>query len=585
MSLVIPVDEYATDEWYPGFTPAFGHAPFVVEPFRTFSEQDEKRFWFLDFHCPRGLTPLGTTWLEDCYSWGTQLTAEQMPLPHSRGITQRMAGTHVYAAAIPVESRYEIEARSVRMERRLPGFLQGFQALWNRRVAEIDAGWRYFQGIDVERSSLSELGAMLAEARRYAQRAFEIHFEMMYPLLANHLGFTGMCTELGLDPHEVGTFLQGHDTKIMETDRELGRLAAAARDAGLGPLFAATEPERLAGTLAAEGGAATAWTSRLRDFLDVYGHRIEGVCDVALPSWIEDPAPVLGMVRTLLLKDTDHDFEAALRQAQIERDTAIDAARSRLTRREQEAFDAGLASVQAANFLRWQDDHSHYIDLRVSLPMRRAALGIAEKAGADRPDDTLFLFWPELDAVASGERAYGEFRSIVEVRRQYFAHWHERRASMPKVLGTVPEAVEDPILTEIFGLDEHFLRVVTATARAGDGTTLTGVPAAKGRATGVARVLSDAGDLHRLRPGEVLVCESTSPHWTPAFAAIAACVCDSGGMLSHAAIVGREYGVPTVTACGLATVLVEDGDRVEVDGGRGTVTVVRVGAPAGGSGS
>ncbi|MGW5122663.1 PEP-utilizing enzyme [Streptomyces sp. NPDC004069] len=583
MSLVIPVDEFATDEWYPGFTPAFGHSPFVVEPFRTFSEQDEKRFWFLDFHCPRGLTPLGTTWLEDSYSWGTQLAAEQMPLPRSRGITQRIAGTHVYSAAISVESRYEIEARTVRSQSHLPGFLRTFDALWNRRVAEIEAGWRHFQRIDVERSSLSELGAMLTEARRYAQRAFEIHFEMMYPLLANHLGFAGMCAELGMDPREVGTFLQGYDTKIMETDRELGRLAAAARDAGLESLFATTEPERLAGTLAAEGGSATAWLSRLGDFLEVYGHRIEGICDVALPSWAEEPAPVLGMVRALLWEGAGHDFGAALRQAQAERETAIDAARSRLTRQEQEAFDAGLASVQAANFLRWQDDHSHYIDLRVSLPMRRAALGIAQKAGADRPDDTLFLFCPELSTVASGERSYDEFRSIVEVRRQYFAHWHERRASMPKVLGTVPETVEDPILTEIFGLDERFLRVVTATGRAGAGTTLTGVPAAKGRATGVARVLSDPDALHRLRPGEVLVCESTSPNWTPAFAAIAACVCDSGGMLSHAAIVGREYGVPTVTACGLATVLVKDGDEVEVDGERGTVTVVRVGA-AGGSG-
>ncbi|PJM92135.1 PEP-utilizing enzyme [Streptomyces sp. CB01373] len=578
MNLVVPVDEYVTDEWYPGFTPAFGHTPFVIEPFRTFSKQDEKRFWFLDFHCPRGLTPLATTWLEDGYSWGTQLAAEQMPLPRSRGLTTRIAGTHFYAAAIPVESRYEAETRTERMRSHLPGFLRDFDDLWNRRVAEINAGWRHFQRIDVERSSLRELGVMLAEARRYAQRAFEIHFEMMYPLLANHLGFAGMCAELGMDPRQVGTFLQGYDTKIMETDRELGRLTAAARDAGLEPVFAATEPKRLAATLAAAGGAATTWTSRLRDFLDVYGHRIEGTCDVALPSWIEDPAPVLAMIRTLLRKGDGHDFEAALRQTQADRETAIDAARSRLTRREQEIFDAGLASVQAANFPWWQDDHNHYIDLRVSLPMRRAALGIAEKIGADRPDDTLFLFCTELSAVASGERAYDEFRSLVEVRRQYFDHWRERRRSMPKVLGTIPEALEDPILAELFGLDQRFLRVVTHAGQGAERTVLTGIPAAKGQAKGVARVLADTDALHRLQPGEVLVCESTSPNWTPVFAAITACVCDSGGMLSHAAIVGREYGVPTVTACGMATTLVEDGDEVEVDGERGVVTVVRAGA-------
>ncbi len=72
--------------------------------------------------------------------------------------------------------------------------------------------------------------------------------------------------------------------------------------------------------------------------------------------------------------------------------------------------------------------------------------------------------------------------------------------------------------------------------------------------------------------------ESTSPNWTPAFAKIAACVCDGGGTLSHAAIVGREYGVPTVTAVGLATMLISDGDEVEVDGTAGHVTVLKHGA-------
>jgi len=59
MATVVPVDEFVTDEWYPGFKPALDHAGWVVEPFRTFSKADEERFWFLDFHWPRGLTPMG----------------------------------------------------------------------------------------------------------------------------------------------------------------------------------------------------------------------------------------------------------------------------------------------------------------------------------------------------------------------------------------------------------------------------------------------------------------------------------------------------------------------------------------------
>lgn len=587
MSTVVPVDEYATGEWYPGFRPDLRPAPFVIEPFGTFTKADEQRFWFLDFHWPRGLTPLALICNEDGYAWGSQLAAERMPLPPGRGIAQRMAGTHTYAAAIPVDNTSDIARRTVRLGDYLPGFLRDFGQIWPRRVAELDAAWARLRAVDVAATSLAGLSEMLTQARGYLRRAFEIHFEMMYPLLVNYRGFCGLCRELGLGPEQVGKFLQGRDTKIMQTDRELGALTAAARQAGLAPIFAATEARELPGALTRAGGAATAWMSRFGDFLQAYGYRTEGACDVALPSWIEDPTPALGMIKTFLQRDTDHDFGAAARACQAERDAAIEAARSGLTRQEQQAFDAGLASVQAANFPWWQDEHNYYIDLRVSLPLRWAALGIADRVGADHPDDTMFLFYPELAALAAGEVRYGTFRGLIGERRAYFEQWRTRRASMPRVLGTVPDVVDDPILIEIFGLDRNFLGAVQTAGSAGAPAVLTGVPAAGGRASGLARVLSDADRLHSVRPGEVLVCESTSPNWTPAFAKIAACVCDGGGMLSHAAIVGREYRVPTVTACGLATAVIRDGDLVEVDGDRGVVTILQPAtqAPAGQAGA
>jgi pyruvate,water dikinase len=578
MATVIPVDDFVTDEWYPGFRPAFDHAPFVVEPFRTFSKDDEKRFWFLDFHWPRGLTPLGLIWNEDGYGWGSQLAAENMPLPPGRGITQRIAGTHTYAAAIAVESEAEMGLRAQRLATYLPDFLNRFDEIWAERVAEVDRSWQFFRGVDWAAQDLPTLGRLARQARAFHKRAFEIHFEVMYPLLTNYLGFYGVCVELGIDPTEIGKFLQGHDTKIMETDRELGRLTRQARDQGLGALFAATEADRLWSTLQADP-AATAFVTGFRDFLDVYGYRTEGSSDIALPSWVEDPTPALGMIKTFLQNDEDHDFSVALSAARQEREETIAAARSGLTAEEQALFDAGLASCQAANFPWWQDDHNYYIDLRVSLPMRWACLEIAKRLGTELPDDTIFLFWPELMDVADGVRPYDEaLRDLVVRRRAYFGSWLERRPTMPKVLGTIPEAVEDPILIEIFGLNSHFLNAVKAASAGGEIKTLTGVPAAKGKARGIARVLNNAGELHRIQPGEVLVCESTSPNWTPAFAKIAACVCDGGGTLSHAAIVGREYGVPTVTAVGLATMVIKDGDEVEVDGTAGVVTVLRAAA-------
>ena len=575
MATIVSVDEFVTDEWYPGFKPAFEHAPYYVEPFRTFNKEDEKRFWFLDFHWPRGLTPLGLIWNEDGYNWGTQFAAENLPLPPGRGLVSRIAGIHTYASPIDVQSPYEIGERAQRMGPRLGEFLANFDEIWASRRDEVERGWQHFVTMDPSSMSLPELSTMLKEARAYHKRAFEIHFEIMYPLLVNYLGFYGMCAEMGLDVSQIGKFLQGYDTKIMETDRELWKLTRAAKQAGLAEVFATTPASDLASKLDAMGGAGASWMTQFRDFLQVYGYRTEGSCDVALPSWIEDPTPALGTIQSFIAKEEEHDFEKALAAAIEERETAIDEARSKLTAEEQTAFDAGVASCQAANFPWWQDDHNYYIDLKVSLPMRWAARAIAEKTGADQPDDGLFLFWPELTAVADGEKSMDSLKSIVKARHEYFDYWHERRPSMPKVLGTIPEAVTDPVLIEIFGLNQHFLTAIQAAGSDSDVKTLTGVPASKGKARGRARVFNNADNLHTLEPGDILVCESTSPNWTPAFAKIAGCVCDGGGMLSHAAIVGREYGVPTVTAVGLGTVVIAEGDEVEVDGDTGTVTVIK----------
>ena len=85
------------------------------------------------------------------------------------------------------------------------------------------------------------------------------------------------------------------------------------------------------------------------------------------------------------------------------------------------------------------------------------------------------------------------------------------------------------------------------------------------------RSLAEAG---RLRPGDVLVAETTAPPWTPLFATAAAIVTDTGGVLSHCAVVAREYGLPAVVGTGAATASIEDGRLVEVDGDAGLVRLL-----------
>ena len=106
-----------------------------------------------------------------------------------------------------------------------------------------------------------------------------------------------------------------------------------------------------------------------------------------------------------------------------------------------------------------------------------------------------------------------------------------------------------------------------------DGDTASGVAASPGRVTGPARIITGPDDFPRLQAGDVLVCRATDPAWTPLFALAAGVVAETGGRLSHAAIVAREYGIPAVLGIPGATSTLADGQPVTVDGTQGRVTV------------
>jgi pyruvate, water dikinase len=136
-------------------------------------------------------------------------------------------------------------------------------------------------------------------------------------------------------------------------------------------------------------------------------------------------------------------------------------------------------------------------------------------------------------------------------------------------------------MIEVFGLSGHFLETLRGESAAGSGSgagsevvEIRGFPAAKGMAEGIARVVTTVTDLHTVLPGEILVCGGTTTEWTPAFGVITACVCDTGGSLTHAAIVSREYGIPCVVGTAVATTMIKTGDRIRVDGRAGTVRVL-----------
>jgi pyruvate,water dikinase len=141
----------------------------------------------------------------------------------------------------------------------------------------------------------------------------------------------------------------------------------------------------------------------------------------------------------------------------------------------------------------------------------------------------------------------------------------------PPALGVVPEVINDPTVQLLWGVTADRLR---AWANQTEDEGVHGYAASPGVVEGTARVVRDVNDIGTVQQGEVLVCTVTAPSWGPVFPKIAAAVSDIGGMMSHAAIVAREYGLPAVVGTGHATKLIKTGDRVRVDGDNGTVTII-----------
>ena len=573
MTEIVPVDMFL-DGWYPGWKLEHLEDSWVRMKSGPFTKEDESRFWFVDFHWPRGFSPLGMTLVTGA-AWSTQLAAHQLPLPPAGGLVQRMGGPFLYEGEVPVTSQWDIGQRAFRIERNMPRFLGAFDEIWSERKIELDHSLTYFESYDFGGKSIAEIAQYVEDATTFQKRAWEIHFEIMYPLLAIYLQLYGLCAGNGIDPGDIAKMLQGRDSKIMETDRAMWGLVAEAKRLDIAAHFE-HEPDAIRGALAKVGGNASVWLTKFDDFLQVYGWRTEGIADVNIPAWIENQASPLGQIRNFIKMDEAHDFDKALEASHKEREEAIDAARSKLSGGTLEQFNQLLAINQVANFAWWNEDHNYYIDLRASIPVRRGALALGEALDVNRYDDALFLFHPEVRDLGHGNATWKDLEPLAEARHEYYDGYQALRPTVPKVVGTMPDKIEDPVLIEIFGMHHHYFEGLKSDVNA---TVLTGFPASAGKVVGKAHVMLSAMELFDLEEGEILVTEATSPNWTPAFAIIAACVCDGGGSLTHAATVSREYGIPCVVGTSVATQRIKTGDLIEVDGTKGTVTILERATP------
>lgn len=328
---------------------------------------------------------------------------------------------------------------------------------------------------------------------------------------------------------------------LAETARSLPSVVAALADP-------ATAMDRLHGI-----PEAAAWMVSFRSFLDSFGHRAIEEVELARPRWREQPAYPLSVIASYLRCAPEVSPRMVEQRRASERKKVEERILLRLRFRPVRRFlFRHVLDVARKASLAGENTKSGI--MRIFWIMRLSALEIGRRfvdAGRiARPDDVFFL---ELAEIESGGAA--DLRAVVATRRAEYESWQKDDA--PRIIDARGRAVTEGLRS---------VRHAHA-----DPNVLTGIPSSAGIARGQARIVLDPAKGVTIHEGEILVAPYTDPAWTPLFIPAAAVVVEIGSLLSHASIVAREMGIPSVVAVAGATRELRDGDLIEVDGTKGTV--------------
>jgi pyruvate,water dikinase len=553
------------------------HGPIPVPPnFPVAWENpdDERLFWTRDaMHFP---VPVNE--LEDEFSIrlaqenGFARACEAYDLPFR--LRPRRINYYLYTAVAPVMAPpEEVEAMGERSQEKLGEAMARLGERWSGEfLPEIQEYLKDWDRFDLRGASMPELLAHLDETVARFRRLWEIHFTIAFPMMISISVFEEFYRDLfGSDgAFDAYRLLQGLDNKTVETGRELWRLSRRALETP--EVRKVLEQNAAADVVPALEASAEGreFLAELGAYLDEYGQRGD-LWGVSYPTWAEEPTPAIKMLKDYVAQPGGGP-EEELATLAAERGRLLDVARERLGGYPQavrDEFESLLKVAQESTVL--TEDHGFWIDFNSTARVRRVIMEFgrrfAEAGALERTDDVFHL---NLDEVRETAERLGDSdrRDLVAARKDEL----ERFAGMqpPPALGTPPPGPppDNPVsrmLMKFFGAPPQ---------PSGEPGVLRGNPGSPGVVQGRARVLRSLSETAGLQEGEVLVAETTAPAWTPLFATAAAVVTDTGGILSHCAVVAREYRIPAVVGTGAATETIRNGQTVEVDGDAGIVRIL-----------
>jgi len=449
--------------------------------------------------------------------------------------------------------------------------------LWREQLHDWDtnckpaavAKHRKLQAVDPDALSDAELAAYLTRCRDHHSSMIAQHMRFTAGAVlptSDFLAHVGDWT--GLPPSELLGLMRGSAEVSSGGSDEMARLKAAfASDASARKILeSADDPAQVLARLRTLGGETGAAVS---GYLDLVGHRLIDGFDIAEPTALELPDALLRAIRIAVSGETQPVSDLDARIAEI---------RGQVPAAHRDEFDELLGEARLTYRLR--DERGVYSDIWAAGLMRRAALAagrrVTKRGRLADPHQMLDAGLDEMCALVAGTG--GPSADELAGRARYRATYTAKDAPAllgppappPPDLAALPPSVGRVMRAILIGLGHIF----GSSQAQHEDAVLFGIAASKGVYEGPARRVSGPSEFGQITKGDVLITESTTEAFNILLPLLGGIVTDNGGLLSHAAIVAREYGIPGVVGTREATERIANGVRVRVDGDAGEVTVL-----------
>jgi len=529
---------------------------------------DLEGFWQWDkMHCPRPQTTLTQDIFNSAISTGFSAAMDEFACPV--GLLYKNINTYAYFALVPQELGGEtIEQRVERYKATLGTILPNMGTLWaDEWLPSILPALESSMTRDYAALTDQQLISNLEQMYQDFLARYVVHGKINFAIASAGLFVDFYNEQMNPeDQTEAYEALQGFPTISLAAGRAMWGLGRAVnRSTGLTQLFERHQPYQLLIELETTLEGRN-FLEAFKDYLDEYGWRSEAF-ELADPSWREDPTMPLNAIQGYMRLDDGENPENKYQQAIKRREELLAKARQALSSQPEKLEQFNQLYLQAEPFATITEDHNFYIDQRgntvMRLPILEMGRRLAKSGSIAETNDIFHLTCNEIRSGFSGT----EHQTLVSERKGEMEKW-SKIVPVP-VIGEPPhhEGEEDPLgagFAKFFGVPPEPSR---------DPDIIQGLGASPGTVQGTAKVVRTLNEASKLEKGDIMVCEMTMPPWTPLFSIAGAVVADTGGPLSHCAIVSREYKMPCVVGTVVGTAVISDGMTLTVDGAKGIVRI------------